>query len=261
MLRSSYSYLIVVAIGLTIGVIGIWYIARPSFSAIINNQKRVSTLTKQLNEAEEKLALLKEFDRNPEEFTNTRELIVKALPAFPDTATFAIRIEELSKNLEVSLTNLAAQQQEKKAAPKKQVGDKSTGSTTSKDKKTTPASEATATAQAESFPFSTTIAGTYEQLSGWLTAVERLIPLTRINQLVINANQDVLTASITGESYFLKQKQVGVEVMQPFNVSETVLTRLEQAIAPGTAINLSEESGFGKQNPFGATAPLEDKKD
>ena len=261
MLRSSYSYLLVVIVGLVIGVFGIWYIARPSFSAIVNNQKRVSALTKQLNEDEEKLALLKEFDRSPEEFTRTRELIVKALPVFPDTATFAIRIEELSKNLEVSLTNLAAQQQEKKATPKKQTVDKTTGSTASKDKKTAPASEEAATAQAESFPFSTTIAGTYEQLSGWLAAVERLIPLTRINQLVINANQDVLTASITGESYFLKQKQAGVEVMQPFNVSESVLTRLEQAIAPGAAINLSEESGFGKQNPFGTTAPSEDKQD
>ena len=51
MLRSSYSYLLVIIVGLAIGIFGIWYIARPSFSAIVNNQKRVSALTKQLNDA------------------------------------------------------------------------------------------------------------------------------------------------------------------------------------------------------------------
>ena len=246
-------------IGLAIGLIGIWYIARPSFWAILNNQKKVSASAKQLNEAEKKLALLKEFDQNPEEFTGTRELIVQALPTFPDTATFAIRIEELSKNLEVSLTNLAAQQQEKKADPKKKGEDESTKSAASQKKDATAAPQEVARFLAESFPFTATIAGTYEQLSNWLDALERLIPLTRITQLVINTNQDTLTASITGESYFLKEKQGGVEIMQPFNVAQTVLTRLEQAIAPGAPINLSQESGFGKQNPFGTTAPSEKK--
>lgn len=253
-----YHFIGLVLAGIILGGAGIWFVGRPALSAVLSNQKRIAEFEIRLRQEEERLAVLEKFNRDPEQFEALRTLVTNALPGSPDTSTFAIRIEELSRSAGVKLSNLTTEvpKPKKTQEPKKAAGEEEGISTPTKKlsaaKESTPPPKTGAPAQSPTgtvFNFSTSISGSYEQIAVWIATLEKLAPFSSIGQLSLSSATDVVTASIAGTVNYLSPATAPSAATR-FEIPPILLERLRALVTPGSPIQLESESGFGKPNPF-----------
>lgn len=253
----QYSYLITAVVGgiLVLGLL--WYGAKPALGAIVNNRRQVSQLDQQLQETQDRLTSLKAFSQKPQEFEAMRDLLRKTLPEKADSDTFAIRIEQASSDLKLSLSNLSVTPPKPKAAPKAATPVQEEATDTKSQTATatptaaispTPAASAPQTAD-QTFGFSTAIVGSYEQIRDFLGTLERFAPFSAVRQFSITPSGEQYSASIAGTVSFLPTTP-GSTLTGAFTISTELKKHLDELSAPGTPIDLKTESGFGKDNPF-----------
>lgn len=206
----------------------------------------------------EKKQVLEALQNNPD-LNQVNEIAIKYIPPDPQSGELIIELTAIAAINNVKIEQISMEKQSSQTTTKSQ--DEAATPTPKGKTAATPASSNSPATTTKELPFQLSISGTYANITAFLRGTETSGRLISIENLTLQSGttsgapatavqaEKLLSGQISGKAYY--REQISLEKnLANLQVSRETIDFFLNLKSWGQPINLPQESGFGRSNPF-----------
>jgi len=245
----SNSFLIV---GITfIIILGITFlIIKPPATTILKAWQDLKHSEEELKQSEERNKITADLKQNKDEISRIATIVEKYIPQDSESGELILELSAIANtyNLKVEKTSLEKSQTT-------QPSPEETTSTTNKQKTSTPqpsASPSASSGSVQNVDFTMSLSGSFTDYLEFLKNVEASTRLIVIKSMTMQMGQDQtspVTFQLVGTAFY-KPTVTIADNLDNIKVSQETINTFLNLKTYAQPINLPQESGFGRTNPF-----------
>lgn len=228
-----------------------FFLGIPAIKKINRTFGEINQKKQEITKAQEKLTALRELKTKEQNLNELSSLAQNYIPQSKREGDFIIDLEKIAQDSQVIINSTTVvESAEKKAQNKTTQEEDTTAKKTTKEQKTaatTAEQKTTAVAQTK---ITANLTSNFRSLLNLLFNLERGRRLSSFESLTINRDEEgILSSKIEGAIYH-KAKVTTQPTLENIKISPEVENKLKNLGQFGEYINLQNEGGFGRDDPF-----------
>lgn len=228
-----------------------FFIIKPPAKAIWKTWKDLKQSQEELKKSEERNTITADLDKNKDEINRIATIAEKYIPKDSESGDLILELAAIANNynLKVEKTSL------EKAQSTTQESTDDTSSTESIKKTPSPqpsTSSSASSSSVQNVDFSMSLSGSFTDYLNFLKNVETSTRLIVIKSMTVQMGQEEaspVTFQLVGTAFY-KPKVTIADSIDNIKVSQDTINTFLNLKSYAQPINLPQESGFGRTNPF-----------
>jgi len=226
-----------------------FFIIKPPAKAIWKTWKDLKQSQEELKKSEERNTITADLDKNKDEISRIATIAEKYIPQDSESGDLILELAAIANNynLKVEKTSL-----EKAQSTAKESTDE-TAETTKKTAQPQPSTSTSASSSSvQNVDFTMSLSGSFTDYLNFLKNVETSTRLIVIKSMTVQMGQEEaspVTFQLVGTAFY-KPKVTIADSIDNIKVSQDTINTFLNLKSYAQPINLPQESGFGRTNPF-----------
>lgn len=231
-----------------------FFVVRPVVTSVWASWRDLNRAREDLKTVEEKRQVLEALKQN-KDLSSVSQIALKYIPKESESGELVIELTAIAaqNNLIVEETSM----EKSKETTSKPAEETATPTPKGKESPATGASPSTtsATGGAKEVEFSMKLSGSYTDFMNFLRTVESSARLIVIKNIAMQTKQEAagktpsFTVQLEGVAYYKSEVTIA-KTLDNIKISDETLAKFLNLKTYGIPINLPQESGFGRTNPF-----------
>lgn len=223
-----------------------FFLIRPPATSILKSYQDLEKSQNELKQSEEKKKITALLSQNKDEINRVAAIAKKYIPEDSQSGDLILELTAIASNYSLKV--------EKTSLDKSQTTSTKADETTDATKKTAQPQPSTSASAApgsiQNIDFSMSLSGSFVDYLNFLNNVEGSTRLIVIKSMAVQIGQDKPTTFQLVGTAFYKPKVTIADNLDNIKVSQETINTFLNLKSYAQPINLPQESGFGRVNPF-----------
>jgi Tfp pilus assembly protein PilO len=244
---SRTSWIFVIVTFAICAIIGFFFI-RPVVASSWKTYKSNRQAKKDLSETSGLKDALTKLTKN-NQLKSLYSIASSYIPQTADSGTLIIELSGAAEQANMTVAGISMESKQTTSQPEDQTatgGNKQTQSATNQN---STSQTNTATSSLQELPFTMKVSGTFTDFMKFLQNIETSSRLISVTALSLNQRNNAFSADITGKAYWKKGTDLE-KTLANIQISQETIDKFQNLKTYGKPINLPQESGFGRTDPF-----------